>query len=385
MDHFDIAIVGGGIAGASLAFRLAPQRRVLLVEMEPRFGIHASGRSATLFSEFYGNNAVQALTLHSRGFFTAPPRDFSEFPLLREHGALWIAAQDSQIAVAKDFEHGRSIVPSLEMVNYAQMRELCPVLRPEAAALGVFEPHAADLDATAMLAGYLKWARASGAILLANQAELHIRRNGGQWQLDMAGKSASAEILVNAAGGWCDQLAASVGSPGIGVRAYRRTLAIIDAPSGYDVRDWPVVTDLDDRYYFKPAGPNRLVISPADETEVAAQDVSADDLDVAIAVDRVMNATTINVNRVHSSWAGLRTFVANRSPVIGWDAEVPQLFWSAAHGGFGLMASPAISEVAAAILTGQHIPEPLRRNGITERLFAPAFVETANAHNKAAS
>src|SRR3954449_2783745 len=66
-----------------------------------------------------------------------------------------------------------------------------------------------------------------------------------------------------------------------------------------------------------------------------------DELDGAIAIDRMQQALDIEVRRVEHSWAGLRTFTPDRSLAFGWAGDAPGFFWVVGQGGYGIQAFPA--------------------------------------------
>ena len=94
-------------------------------------------------------------------------------------------------------------------------------------------------------------------------------------------------------------------------------------------------------------------------------------MDVAIAVDRIEHATTLSIARVQQKWAGLRSFVADCSPVIGHDPEVADFFWIAALGGYGIQTAPAVGRLAAALVRQQSVPDDMLERGLDVALLSP--------------
>jgi len=343
MTFYDVAIVGAGIAGASLAAALAPAARVLLLEMEDQPGMHATGRSAAFWSETYGGPQVQPLTTASRDWFAARG-------LLTPRGALYLARADDQPALDGfvDAFAGSGVV--LERWPGDRARALLPTLAPEWDR-ALWEPSCTDIDVAGAHQAFLAAARRAGATVIC-RAPLVSAHRSGDWTLRAGEAEYRAAVLVNAAGAWADQVAAAAGAPPIGLRAYRRTVVqlAVDPPAAAAL---PLVLDLAGSFYFKPEAGGRLWLSPHDETPDAPGDAAADEYDVAVAIDRFTRATGWAVTRVERRWAGLRSFAPDRLPVYGFDPACPGLFWCAGQGGFGIQTAPAAATLAAALLLGQ--------------------------------
>ena len=370
-DSCDIVVIGAGIAGASAAFEMAAENRVILLEREDFPGYHSSGRSAAFFSEAYGNRVIRALTVASRGFFTAPPPDFADVPLLRRCGSVAFGRADQAAAIEKAFLAHRELVPSVELLKESDLRRLVPVLREGYATAGVYEPEACRIDVNALHQGYLRGFRARGGQLICAAEVSAIRRDGRSWSVVTKAGEISAEVVVDAAGAWADAVAALAGARPIGLVPKRRTAIIFDPPKGVPVEAWPVASDIDEQFYFLPES-GRILGSPADETPMEPCDVQPEELDIAIAADRIQRATTLKIDRVVRRWAGLRSFVADKTLVIGYDDALPNFFWLAGQGGYGFQTSPAAARCAAALVQERELPKDIQRFGITQSQLAPA-------------
>ena len=341
MTGYDVAIVGAGMAGASLAAAIASRARVLLIEGEDVPGYHATGRSAAFWSETYGGPGVQPLTTASGPFLRAGG-------FLDQLGALHIgrtkdaAAGDAFLA---DFA-GSGIT-----LDRGDPAARIPGLRPDWT-LGIAEPSSTYIDVAALHAQYLATARRAGAALVSSAPLRAAVRDGAAWLLEAGGVTYRADILVNAAGAWADAVARLAGAVPIGVQPYRRTMIqlLTDPPAPADL---PLVVDIAGGFYFKPAADGRVWLSPHDETASAPCDAQPEDLDVALAIDRLEHVVDWRVTKVERRWAGLRSFAPDRLPVYGFDPRVPGFFWCAGQGGFGIQTAPAAAMVAAALLLGR--------------------------------
>ena len=365
---FDFIVVGAGMAGASVGAALAATARVALIEAERHPGFHATGRSAALFVPNYGSATFRALTRASAAFLRSPPEGFSAQPLLRERGVLCLARADQLERLEATL---RAAAGPVERLSVAAALAKVPRLRSGYLAAALYDPNVHDIDVAALLQGFLRHGKALGVRLYAGERCSTLKWQAGTWQVRLNGESLTAPVLVNAAGAWADELAIACGAAPLGLRALRRTAALIDAPAGVAIDAWPAVLDVDEQFYFKPDA-TRLLISPAEEEPLPPGDVYADDLMVATAIERIASVLDIEVGRVGPSWAGLRTFAPDRNPVIGFDATIPGLFWCAGQGGYGIQSAPACAQLAAALLRGEPVPPAIAAEGVTAQAVSPA-------------
>jgi len=366
----DFLIVGAGIAGASIGHFLAPHGRVVVLERESQPGYHSTGRSAALFMESYGTPQVRALTLASRAFLEAPPAGFADGPILSPRGALLIAAPGQDDELAALWQVMQSVSPRGRLLDADGARELVPALRREHVLGAVFEPDAADIDVHCLHHGFLRSIRRQGGTVASDAEAIAIRRDDrGRWHVDAGGVRYRAPVLVDAAGAWCDNIAARAGVAPIGLVPKRRSIFTFAPPADLDTTHWPLFGSIDERWYVKPDA-GLLLGSPANADPVAAQDVQPEELDIALAIDRIEAATTLAV-RPRRTWAGLRSFVADGDLVGGFAADAPGFFWVAAQGGYGIQTSAAMGEACAALVRGQPLPARIAAFGLDRAALAP--------------
>jgi D-arginine dehydrogenase len=371
----DVAVVGGGIVGATIAYHAAADRDVLVLEAESAAGYHSTGRSAALYAETYGPPAIRALTRASHAFFDEPPAGFADGPLLAPRGTLFVGPEPQRAAL----EAFRATLVAegspAELLSAEAARERVPVLRADASAIAVYDPNAYDIDVDRLLQGFLRGACARGASFDANARVVRLTHDGQAWRIDTAaGRQYAARQLVNAAGAWADELAALAGAARVGLEPRRRSAFLFEPPPGLRVAEWPAVIAGDESWYFKPEA-GLLLGSPANADPTHAHDVLPDDLDVAIGIDRIERATTLTIAQPRSSWAGLRSFVADGEPVAGFAPEAPAFFWAAALGGYGIQSSPAFGRLCAALLRGEAVPANVAAQGLEMGKLAPARFE----------
>jgi D-arginine dehydrogenase len=366
---FDVIILGAGMAGASLAAELSPHRKLLLLELEDQPGRHATGRSAAMFFESYGNPTVRALTRASRAFLERPPQGFAQVPLMRQRAALFVA--DAQSLPRLDAMFAAADAPAtLRRLDAAAALALVPILRPEALVAAALDDSGCDMDVAAIHQGYLRSARRAGAQLTLGAFEVAIERRADLWQLCSRAGEFQAPLLVNATGAWADVVAQQAGARALGLQPKRRTAVMLPAPAGHAIGAWPLTLDVDETVYFKPDA-GQLLLSPANEDPMQPCDVAPEEIDVALAVDRFERLTTCKVDRIQRRWAGLRSFFADRSPVAGFDARTEGFFWLAGQGGYGIQMAPALARTAAALLRGLPLPADIAAQGVTPEALSP--------------
>ncbi|RWE33783.1 MAG: FAD-binding oxidoreductase [Mesorhizobium sp.] len=359
-----IIVIGGGIAGLSLAAEMADWAEVTVIEREPHLGYHASGRSAALFTETYGNRLVRALTLASRqaiveGGFAAHRR-----------GALHVGWTGDDAAIDRLASELQALVPSVRRLSAAELHALVPLIAREATCGGVYEPDAVDVDTGKMLAASASALKAGGGIIRTGEEVRGIAHAEDGFIITTSAGEHRADIVVNAAGAWVDVVADLAGLSGLGFQPKRRTAFLFDAPAGADISNWPLVVDLHEQFYFKPDA-GRLIGSLADETDSEPCDAWPEDIDVAIAVDRIEQATSMRIGRPSTPWAGLRTFAPDRTPVAGFDPRLPGFFWLGGQGGYGFQVSLTLARLSAALMRGQSLPADVAALGVTAAALAP--------------
>jgi D-arginine dehydrogenase len=360
MSEFDVIIVGGGIAGASLGAEIAAKRSTLIVEAEEQCGYHSTGRSAAFYLESYGGPEVAKLTLASRSFLLEPPTDFSDHGFLHVRGDLHIT-RDELPEVPPDVES--------RVVERAELERLIPGIKP-AWRRALFEPGCADIDVAGLHGAYLRQFRRSGGTVSTRAKLVRAEHDGGKWEAILDdGSSVSASILVNAAGAWADAVAESAGVQPLRIAPKRRTMVQLRV-GRTGLKALPLVDAADGTFYFKGETDNSVWLSPHDEIETDPCDAAPEEIDIAVAIDRFEQVVDWPIERVERSWAGLRSFAPDRLPVYGFDKDQPGFFWCAGQGGFGIQTSPSAAKMAAATLLGEEADETLAN--VDPAVFSPA-------------
>jgi D-arginine dehydrogenase len=370
MTAADFVVIGAGIAGASVAYELSANGKVVLLEMEHVPGYHSTGRSAAIMSENYGPTLWSRLVTASRAFLENPPPGFTDVPLVSPRGALFLAREDEQDALRGQEREMRLRGASCEVMSAREALRLCPVLRPDEFALALYEPDCMDIDTNALMSAYLRAFRARNGMLVTDARVEEIERSNARWTVTTPKGAFEAPIIVNAAGGWVQQVAAMAGLPHRNVVPYRRTAVTFDPPAGSDIRTWPMTFDVAETFYFKPEA-GRIMVSPVDMEPSQPCDAQADELEVAIAIERIERFTAMPVRAIKHKWGGLRTFAPDHQPVMGPDLDAATFIWLAGQGGSGVMGAAAAARLAASLACNEIVPADIAALGITAANVSP--------------
>lgn len=367
---FDFVVVGAGVSGVSAAYELAAHGTVALLEAEAMPGYHSSGRSAALFTRNFGGDVVRRINQASSGFFEAPPTGFCDTPLLTPRGALTIAPPGHE----HELDHIRAhSTPGHEIITLSKSRvhELVPLLREDVVAAALYEEGVSDIDADALQRGYLSGFKQRHGTVICSAQVTGITRDKEGWSLTCSTQSVRGNVIINAAGAWAGTIGLMAAAAPVALVPMRRTAIVVDPPAGISVTGMPAVDILGTEAYFKPEA-GRVMASLGDETPAKPGDAQPGEMDIALTADWLMRHTTIEVRRIAHSWAGLRSFVADRAPVVGFDPVQPGFFWLAGQGGYGIMMAPALARATVRLITDKALPEDLIAHGVNEADISPA-------------
>jgi len=343
----DIIVIGGGIAGISAAAELSSDARVVVLEAEPVTGYHATGRSAAIYIRNYGNSVLRAINAASEPTL-AQPDGICDHSLLSPRGELLIASE----AELPELERYAAGSTGLERMTGCEAAQMVPILKPGPIAAAIYESGAQSIDVDRMLQGYLRLLKRRGGRVITSSRTSDITYSAGLWHVIAGGRTYTAPRIVNAAGAWADEVAKLAGVATIGLQPMRRSAVLLSLGPEHDVARWPLFGTVAETWYAKPEA-GKLMVSPADEDPVDPHDAWPDDMVLAEGLDRYEQAVTVPVTRVERSWAGLRSFAPDRTPVLGFAKENEGFFWLAGQGGYGVQTAPALSQAAAALISGR--------------------------------
>ena len=364
-ERFDVAVIGGGIAGTSVAAELSKDRRVLLLEMESQPGYHTTGRSAAVYAAVYGPSPIRALTRASRAFFASPSTGHFNTALFRPRPIMMIARQEQAFALDQTIAEVGVMTP-VERINESAIRKLNPLVKTGYASAAMLDMSGEDIDVAALHQGYLRQFRDFGGDLRCNATVLGLTHTGRDWQINTGVGEFTVDTIVNAAGAWAEHIGGLAQAESIGLIPKRRTAAIVAAPielAPDTLASLPITIDIEEDFYLKPDA-GRLLISPADETPSSACDAQPEDMDIALCVERIEQAFDLQVHRIESKWAGLRSFVVDKCPVVGYSTTAPAFFWLAGQGGYGIQTAPALARLAASQVLQRPMPEDIAAEGV---------------------
>ena len=364
-ERFDVAVIGGGIAGTSVAAELSKDRRVLLLEMESQPGYHTTGRSAAVYAAVYGPSPIRALTRASRAFFASPSTSHFDTALFRPRPIMMIARQEQAFALDQTIAEVGVMTP-VERINESAIRKLNPLVKTGYASAAMLDMSGEDIDVAALHQGYLRQFRDFGGDLRCNATVLGLTHTGRDWQINTGVGEFTVDTIVNAAGAWAEHIGGLAQAESIGLIPKRRTAAIVAAPTELapnTLASLPITIDIEEDFYLKPDA-GRLLISPADETPSPACDAQPEDMDIALCVERIEQAFDLQVHRIESKWAGLRSFVVDKCPVVGYSTTAPAFFWLAGQGGYGIQTAPALARLAASQVLQRPMPEDIAAEGV---------------------
>ena len=336
----DILVIGAGAAGLGAAARLASDARVIVLEMERTPCHHSTGRSAAIYVKSYGPPGVRSATIASEAFFLQPPDGFAEAPLLSPRGFLYVDYE------SRGVEALLATSPDLEPITSTEAKALFPIIKTEGMTAAAYETDSRNIDVDLLTGGYRRMIRAGDGEIITDAEVSALTRENGVWRANTRAGVFEAPVVVNAAGAWASGIGDMAGATSIEITPCRRSAAVLPAPEGMDVADWPLVADADESWYAKPLS-GKLMVAPADQDPVAACDIYPDDLVLAEGLDRFQRRMDYEVTRVEHSWAGLRSFPPDGEPVVGFDEQAEGFFWYAGIGGYGIQTSPALSALSS--------------------------------------
>lgn len=346
-NRLRVLVIGGGIAGVSAGHALArhPSRpQVTLIEAEGQLAFHTTGRSAAQLIENYGTPPLRSLTRASRAWFD-DPEGLADGPLLDPRGVLSVAGPDQSDYFDQQLADGRAVNPTIAEIGVEDAVRLFPLLRPERIARALWEPESADIDVAAVHQCFVRGLARSGGTIATRHRAQRLERRGQTWAVATDGGTLEADLVVNAAGAWGDDVAARAGLAPIGLQPLRRTAFMVASHSPGSGR-WPLTADIEHHWYVKPDGA-QFLCSPAEENPSEPCDAKPEEVDVALAIDRINAATTIGIRSVASAWTGLRTFTPDRTMAIGPDPDEPSFIWCVGQGGTGIQSSPGAGRLVA--------------------------------------
>ncbi|HIG09952.1 MAG TPA: FAD-binding oxidoreductase [Alphaproteobacteria bacterium] len=367
----DFIIIGSGMAGMSAAYRLSKHGKVIVLEKESLLGYHTTGRSAAFFTENYGNKIIRSITKASRHFFENPPACFKENELMTNHGgSLFIANKNQTKFVDKELEYAKSLSANVFEISKQKALRMVPIIKKNYIDRALHEPDSKSMDVDLIHQGFARGLKSNNGDIIFNATVQKIKKISNDWKVYTKTDQYSSPIIINAAGAWCDDIAILAGCKPLNLKPKRRTVIIFESSKNINTSNWPVVIDIEDKFYFKSEA-GKILASPADETDSLPCDAQPEEIDIAMTVDRIENATNFKIKRIEHKWAGLRSFFPDRTPIVGEDPSISNFYWLAGQGGYGIQTSPGISKIIECLITGKIWPSYLSELLIHPKTLLP--------------
>ena len=365
----DFCVIGGGIAGLSIAAELSSHTKVIVLEREQDLAYHTTGRSAALYSELSAESTAVALSKLARPFLVNPPDGFSEYPLHKDITCIFTATD----AEAEHIQSNAEKLDKPQILNTEEMLAQVPVLRTGGTDItaGLLEVDSFRIDVGALVQGYRNQVKRNGGTLRCQAEVSALRQENNGWRVTLAnGDSIDTLRIINAAGAWGDVVAKMADVKPLGLSPLRRNIIVFDGPENTDVSGWPAIASITGAYYFLPEA-GKLMGSSADEVPSTPCDAQPEEYDVALAAHNIESATTLDIKQIHHKWAGLRTFSPDRQLVVGYDIEKPEFFWFVGQGGFGIQTSPAAARAGALLAMEDSLSSDYLAAGVTVAALSP--------------
>jgi D-arginine dehydrogenase len=366
---YDIAVIGGGIAGVSAAAGAAPTHSVVLLEQENELAYHTTSRSAAVYIENEGGPVFHRLSTASRPFYDHSPG--SDTPFVTPLGVLKVGDDSFVDAFAEEVAEASTVTPSIRLIQGEELLEICPALDLDVITVAMYEPTGGAIDVMGVHQQFLRNARAAGAEVRRSARLNDATRVGDHWELQTEAGPIHAGVIINAGGAWGDVVAESCGVEAVGLQPKRRTA--FTSTIGMDQTGWPLVYSAIPEYqcYFKPEAGNQLLCSLSDEQDSEPCDARPEEIDIALAIDRINTISTVGIRSVATTWAGLRTFAPDRNPVFGWDDQAEGFLWMVGQGGCGIVTSPIASDIVGTLVRDEPLPERVTELGLSKSDLAP--------------
>jgi D-arginine dehydrogenase len=340
MKNFDIVIIGSGIAGISVGALLSKKRSVCIIEKEREISYHSTGRSFAFFIESYGNEIIRNLTRISKEFFY---ENFNKY--LSKKGVLYLGNKN-QTKIVKNFFNLHKNSTNLEFLDKSKTLYKVDCLKEEYVNSSVLDVNACQIDVNNLYEYYRKKFIKNKGIIKTYYDLKIVNRENEKWILN---NDIKCDIIINAAGAWADEIANLFKIKKINIVPKKRTVFVFN-PLNMEINPkWPLVADIEENFYFKDQS-KKIYASPADETPTFPHDCYPDEIDIASGADKILKATNFEFRSIENQWSGLRSFVFDKSPVVGFDNNVQNFFWLVAQGGYGIQTAPALAIISSHLI-----------------------------------
>jgi sarcosine oxidase subunit beta len=344
----DAVVIGGGVIGLSIGFRLAQKRfgRVVVVERDYVCS-GTTGQSGAIIRQHYSNDFTAAMARDRLAIFRNWADEIGGDAGFTQTGVLVLTGPEHEPAVRQNVALHQSLGIDSRQIDLCELREIEPRISTDGLSSACWEGTAGTADAVATVHALAAAFQREGGELLEQTEVATIERNGERVSgVRLADGSAIASpVVVNAGNLWGARLLA--GFPyEVPLRASRHPMALLRRPDDFGLSH-PVVLDVQTMGYLIPRGgatlSGYLLTHPKDEA------VDPDGYDKGVTNEEIGRFVASAGGRipalarsvVHGGWAGIYDESPDSHPVLDQSPGVDGLYLALGFSGHGFKLSPS--------------------------------------------
>ena len=355
----EVAIIGGGIVGSSIAYHLtaAGTRNVLVIERESAQGKGSTGKSMGGVRAQFSTPVNIQMSMYSIGFYASFEERLGYPCDYRPQGYLFCATNERHVAYLRaNYEKQIALgLKNVQLLEGDEIRRRFPQLRGDDIVGGSFCSTDGFVDPYSAMNGLMSWAVDHGATILKNSvATALIRDEHGIASVETSAGPVATRKVVNCAGAWAASVAA-MADVDLPVEPLRRML-VPSEPFDQFPHSAPMIIDMSNGFHFRPESRGFLLAwnDPEETTGFKTEfDPAFVEKILTRAADRVPCFADLPINPKRA-WAGLYEMTPDHHPILGEAAGVPGFFLANGFSGHGVMHAPATGKILSdLILTGK--------------------------------
>jgi glycine oxidase len=348
-------VIGGGIIGCSIAWRLAAEGAATTVLERGRVGQEASWAAAGMIApqaEADGPGPFFDFCMQARDVFESIVdrlvSDGGVDPEYDRAGILYVALDaDERVQLERRARWQRTAGATVEELSGAEARRVEPMLSPEAV-YAIHMPTNRRTDNRKLTQAYAAAARKAGAEFIedARVEALAIRGERADGVVMDDGSIRAADVVVNAAGSWAGEIR-GLEADRVKLHPVRGQIVCFDVAPG---AIGPALFSL--RGYLVPRRDGRLLAGSTMEEAGYNKSVTLAGLD-KIARGAAAIVPALGAAAFREAWAGLRPATRDLLPVLGFSPSVSNVLWAAGHFRSGILLSAITGEIIADLVKGR--------------------------------
>ncbi len=355
-ERADVAIIGAGVIGTSVAFQLSRlgATRVVLLERESLPGTGSTAKANGGIRAQFTTDVNVAMSLASMEILDGLAAEIGDPPMYRKAGYLFLTGDPKRLAAmetAAAYQKARGV--SVEVLDAASVRARAPYAEGPIAG-GTFGARDGFVDPGGLANFFLREASRAGVKTLYGAGVTALARTGAGFRLETGAGDVDAQIVVIAAGPWSGRVAALAGVD-VPVEPVRRHI-FVSGPCPHLPPVIPMTIDADSGVLVRREG-NRVAIAWSNADEPSGFNVAFDPdffLRFAGPLEARFPSIAAAGLDMHMSWSGLYEVTPDHHAVVGPIPDVSGLFVASGFSGHGVMHAPAAGRaVAELILRGK--------------------------------